>query len=142
MKQKLFPSALATVLAALLAACAPFPATTPVFPRIQGSVVDAQTGKPIAAARVTAERAGYTRKAVTSTTGAFTLPPASQHHYLIYLGSPGVAPTPWHLRNAPKSLTLTASAPGYQTTTQSYDPLKVHRLSLNLPETLQIPLRR
>ncbi|WP_265592670.1 carboxypeptidase-like regulatory domain-containing protein [Verrucomicrobium sp. BvORR034] len=131
-----------TVLAALLPACAPFPSTTPVFPRIQGSVVDTQTGKPIAAARVTAERAGYTRKAVTSTTGVFTLPPASQHHYLIYLGSPGVAPTPWHLRDASSSLTLTASAPGYQTTSQSYDSLKGHRLGLNLPETLQIPLRR
>ncbi|WP_038164567.1 carboxypeptidase-like regulatory domain-containing protein [Verrucomicrobium sp. BvORR106] len=141
MKQALFPSAFA-VLAALLPACAPFPATTPVFPRIQGSVVDAQTGKPIAAARVTAERAGYTRKAVTSTTGAFTLPPASQHHYLIYLGSPGVAPTPWHLRSASSSLTLTASAPGYQTTTQSYESRKEHPLPLNLPETIQIPLRR
>lgn len=142
MKQALFPSAVAGVLAAITSSCAPFPATTPVFPRIQGSVVDAQTGKPIAAARVTAERAGYTRKAVTSTTGVFTLPPASQHHYLIYLGSPGVAPTPWHLRSASSSLTLTASAPGYQTTTQSFEPRKEYHRPLNLPETIQIPLRR
>ena len=142
MKKNLTSLALVAAAASLLPSCAPFPSTTPVIPRLSGSVVDAQSKKPIPSATVSAVRAGYTRRAATSVAGLFTLPPASQWHYLLYIGSPGVAPVPWHLRNVPASLTITASAPGYQSSSQTFEAREEHRLFLKLPDSIQIPLRK
>ena len=134
--------ALAAGVAAFSPSCAPLPSTTPVLPRLEGIVVDAQTGRPVAAASVTAARAGYTRRAMTSATGHFTLQPASQWHYLAYIGSPGVAPAPWYLQGVPTSMTITASAAGYQSTSQTFHTREHNFFVLKLPDTIQIALRR
>jgi hypothetical protein len=142
MKMNLILAALAVGAAALIPSCAPLPSTTLVLPRLQGTVVDAHTGRPIAAASVTAARAGYTRRAMTLASGHFTLQPASQWHYLAYIGSPGVAPVPWYLQGIPTSMTITASAAGYQSTSQTFHTREHNFFVLKLPDTIQIPLRR
>jgi hypothetical protein len=125
-----------------LTGCAPLPSTTPVLPPISGTVVDAKTKEPISGAMVTVERAGYEQRTKTSSSGLFALKPVSQWHYLVYIGSPGVVPVPWCLRQGPVSATISASSDGYQTSSLTIPSLEKHFVRLQLPPKLQIELRR
>lgn len=119
-----------------LVGCAPLPSTTPVFPRLSGVVTDSKTQSPVPKATVTASRAGYVRKGVTNRSGHFELSPATQWHYLVYIGSPGLAPLPWTFRHGPEPLIITASAPGYGSASQTFKPLGVRALFVQPLETL------
>ena len=126
-------------------ACAPFPATTPVAPRSGGFVQDSHTKQPIAGATITAERAGFRASARTASNGFYSIPALTQWHYLIYIGSPGIAPTPWHLSSPRARYTVTASAPGYQAASQSfgrYPDTEHSPLDLLLPRSVNFLLQR
>ncbi len=112
-----------SALSMLGAACVPFPCTTPVAPGADGFVQDSRTKQPVAGATITAERAGYRAKTHSSKSGFYGIPSLRQWHFLIYLGSPGLAPTPWYLAS-PHSMvyTVTASAPGYQPSSRTFGP--------------------
>jgi hypothetical protein len=127
------------------AACAPFPSTTAVAPSSHGVVQDALTRKPMAGVRVTAERARAKSSAHTSKDGFFTLPAITQWHYLIYIGSPGVAPVPWHFRgDASAPYIVTASASGYESASQSFDADKIGKFpnGLHSPGSINFLLKR
>jgi hypothetical protein len=83
-------------------ACAPIPTSERLSPRISGTVVDGEH-HPIAGARVEYLYRGgpVLGETATSGDGRFTLGPFHQWFYLIYLGSPGVAPFPYSLKYPP-----------------------------------------
>lgn len=128
---------------AAVSACAPLPSTTPVFPALEVGVVDAGTKTPVADAAVVATRAGYRRDGRSSAAGRFDIPAAKQWHFLVYVGSPGVAPVPWHLKASdPAPLVLSVSAPGYLPATRTFAPSTENPLVVGLPDPLIIPLVR
>ena len=107
-------TSVAMTLAFLVTSCMPVPPfTTPVSPEVTGRVLDARSKKPIKGALIQTERAGYTRQAYTLDDGRFTVPSASQWHYLVYLGSPGIYPTPWMFNRSNKDLIMKVEASGY-----------------------------
>jgi hypothetical protein len=126
-------------------ACAPIPSTTPVAPRTGGFVQDAHSKQPVTGATVTAERAGFHASARAGGDGFYSIPALTQWHFLCYIGSPGIAPTPWFYRDPKARYTVTAAAPGYQTTSQTFGgfPNGAHRLfDLQLPRSVNFQLRR
>ena len=124
-----------------LAGCVPLPSTTPVFPEMAVEVVDARTRQPVTGAVVEASRAGYRRTAPTDACGRCTVPAASQWHFLVYAGSPGVAPTPWHLaQDDPCALTIHVSAPGRVPAFRTFEPSATNPLVIGLPDPMVIPL--
>ena len=60
------------------------------------------------------------REARSSEDGIFKVPSASQWHYLIYLGSPGIYPTPWVFTADDQDLHLTVKAEGYADIHQTF----------------------
>lgn len=83
-------------------ACAPIPTSERLSSQISGTVVDGQH-RPIAQAHVEYLYRGgpVLGDTVTSGNGRFTLGPFRQWFYLIYVGSPGVAPFPYSLEYSP-----------------------------------------
>ncbi len=127
---------ISVILSLAIVGCTPLPSTTPVFPRLSGVVTDSETHLPVPRASIHASRAGYVRKGVTSRSGHFTLSSAKQWHYLVYIGSPGVAPLPWPFRHGLTPLIITASAPGYESASQTFQPLRIRALFSQPLETL------
>lgn len=113
MLSRFFTSGGLAGLVALLSGCAPLPSTTPVLHQVQGRVVQAESGLPVSGARVTLERAGYRDTVWTSSSGHFKAGPLTQWHFLVYIGSPGVAPVPWYLKHSRADAALTITAPGF-----------------------------
>ena len=135
----------ASIISMTCVACAPFPSTTPVAPRSGGFVQDASTKQPIGGATVTAERAGFHASSRTSAKGFYSIPALTQWHYLIYIGSPGIAPTPWRYRDPKARYTVAASAPGYQSASQSFGPFPDREHSpfdLLIPRSVNFLLQR
>lgn len=135
----------ACVISMACSACAPIPSTTPVAPRTGGFVLDANSKQPVPGARVTAERAGFHAAARTSGDGFYSIPALKQWHFLCYLGSPGIAPTPWIYRDPKARYTVTAAAPGYQSASQTFEgfPISAHRpFDLQMPRSVNFQLRR
>lgn len=141
MKKYIIPAALMAMICGLLDSCVPAPTTTLVYPSFTGHVVD-EEGYAIPGATVIAERAGYVRQGQTSARGRFTLPPVTQIHYALIAGPPGVKPPPWFWQRGPLPLTLTASAPGYETATISISSRQEVPFPLVLPDRLQFQLHR
>ena len=101
------------------------PADTPVAPRTSGLVRDSQSGKPIEKATVFGTRAGFRTRTRTDRTGRYSLPVLNQWHFLVYLGSPGVFPTPWWCnRSRYEPYTITVTAPGYHAIEYAFVPKK------------------
>jgi hypothetical protein len=145
MMEPTYPIAASVSLALAIVGCAPLPSTTPVFPGMSGLVTDARTHFPVPRATITASRAGYVREGITSRSGHFALSAATQWHYLVYLGSPGIAPCPWTFRYGPEPLIITASALGYKSASQTFRPLGIQALFVQpleaLPEHINFLLR-
>ena len=82
--------------------CAPIPHAERLVPKTSGTVVDGHK-KPLAGVRVEYLFRGgrLLGETVTSSDGRFTLGPFSQWFYLVYIGSPGVAPFPYTLERPP-----------------------------------------
>lgn len=128
------------ILVLLIAGCMPVPPfSTPVSPEVKGRVVDANSKRPIKGAIIHAERAGYSRTAHALEDGRFTVPSASQWHYLIYLGSPGMYPTPWMFTHGNKDLTMKVEASGYKPKSEVFHT-KSKSWDVNMPDELTITL--
>lgn len=97
----------------VLASCAPIPHWSTYAPSYKGVVRDSHS-KPIEGASVTYHyrNALVIDKCVTKSDGTFELKPLRQFHYMVYLGSPGVAPFPIGLKYSssyPNSITIATS---------------------------------
>jgi hypothetical protein len=112
------------------------PFTSPVSPRVEGQVIDSSNSKPISGAVVRTERAGYIREARTSDDGFFQVPSASQWHYLVYLGSPGLYPTPWVFTSDDRDLHLSIKAEGYSDIHQRFEAEDGLGWKANVPNNL------
>lgn len=112
------------------------PFTSPVSPKVEGQVIDASNFKPISGALVRTERAGYIRETRTSDNGSFEVPSASQWHYLVYLGSPGIYPTPWVFTADDRDLHLTVEALGYADVHQVFQAENGLGWRANVPSNL------
>lgn len=130
----------------LVPSCMPVPPfTRPVSPEVTGRVLDSKNKKPIKGALIQTERAGYVRQAYTLHDGRFTVPSASQWHYLIYLGSPGIYPTPWMFASNNKDLIMKVEASGYKPKSEVFH-IKDNGLiikngwDVNLPARLEVTL--
>ena len=86
------------LLALGFASCAPIPHYQTLTSRVSGSVID-QTGRPVSGASVRYQFRGRRTlgEATTRDDGSFALGPFRQWFYLLYIGSPGVAPFPYTL---------------------------------------------
>ena len=118
------PASIAAFLGALACSgCVIMPVTTVVSPRVTGTVRDAQSKEPIRGALLTAQRAGFHTRTRSDRSGKYSVSPLTQFHYLVYLGSPGLFPTPLRFRaDASRPFILSASAPGYRPASLSYAP--------------------
>lgn len=89
------PLHFAIVLTAALASCAPIPSRDLLASRVSGILQDG-AGHPVAGAKLSYVYRGHKMlgSTETDTSGRFVLGPFHQWFYLIYLGSPGVAPYP------------------------------------------------
>ncbi len=138
MKQRFLPAVLMALIT-LLISCVPIPSTTPVFPSCPGTVVDAE-GYAIPNVTITATRAGIVRKAMSNPLGKFILPAAVQIHYGRNLGPSVVTPPPWYWHTGTAPLIITASAPGYQSATQTIPAREDHKTMLRMPDRIAFQL--
>ncbi len=95
----------------LLASCVPVPHWQTYAPPYSG-VVRNRRSEPVEGAIVTYRYRNtlVIDRCVSGSDGSFKLKPLKQFHYLVYLGSPGVAPYPIGLiypSSVPNSLTVT-----------------------------------
>jgi hypothetical protein len=101
-------------LALVLVSCAPIPHYETLTSRVSGNVID-QVGRPVSGASVRYQFRGrrILGETTTSDDGSFTLGPYRQWFYLLYIGSPGVAPFPYTLEGGyghPDTLHITRDA--------------------------------
>ncbi len=114
------------LLALGLSSCAPLPHYETLASRVSGSVID-QSGRPVSGASVQYLFRG--RRTLGETTsgadGTFAFGPFRQWFYLLYIGSPGVAPFPYTLEGGhghPDTLYISSSGSSalYQLDTQEH----------------------
>ncbi len=103
------------ILLLMTCSCLPIPFTTDVKPQICGIVVDAKTKKPMERVDIIYECGEYRKEYRLEGKKDFKVGPLKQWHFLIYLGSPGVAPFPDSLNYWDTPALLTFSAEGYKT---------------------------
>ena len=86
---------IASLILLFLSSCAPIPNRDTLATRISGRVIDG-AGNPIEGARLRYVFRGHKALGETETDscGRFTFGPFHQWFYLVYIGSPGVAPFP------------------------------------------------
>ena len=123
MNDRLTPLVFCAVATVACPGCVVMPATTPVAPPSRGVVRDARTHQPVSGALVSAERAGYYSHFRTDHAGSYHLPELQQWHFLVYIGDPGVCPSPWwfsHSSSSPYVVTVAAS--GYESASRSFTP--------------------
>lgn len=135
-------SALAGIAVLVLSCCVPMPSRTLVAGSVKGTVVDARTNSPVAAAEIVATRAGHSKLARSDASGTFVLAPIYQWHGLVYLGSPGIAPTPWYYREPRSPMLISISAPGYESSKLTIPSESGLPYPLKVPVPLQIQLRK
>ncbi len=97
----------------VLTGCLPLPSYSEISTPLRGVVLDSLTGKAIAQARIDVSRSGYHTQSITDLHGAYTVSPLLQWHYLVYIGDPGVYPSPFNFEEGDAPLVVSAWAPGY-----------------------------